>query len=387
MDDVSRPATLGARALVLDGAGRVFLVKHSYLDGWHLPGGGVETDLYFEAASEQAGKLERVFQRVARGTGSYVSAGDLNHNNVVDEADFRQARFDGDFIAVTIPTDALVPVVGAKASARMRLVPSRFVDAGAWPGAVLAALSTESYYRVEERSSDPDTRAIYMLRPDHLRVDATTLDGSDLLTQDIFLFEGRKEFSARVRLNQRRGLVQFASALERTYARERSVRLRWQFLSEIANQIDLSERIDNLAADGSSTRVRSVRGQGIASDWSYRPIQAVEAGIRLEISRATNADTTVADLNALGLRTVYSLQGKGQIRAELTREEVTLKREAETVPFELTGGRVRGISWLWRIGSDYRLTQFIQATLSYDGRSEGGGSPVHTARAEVRAFF
>jgi 8-oxo-dGTP pyrophosphatase MutT (NUDIX family) len=39
----SRAATLGARAMVIDGQGRVFLVKHSYVDGWHLPGGGVET--------------------------------------------------------------------------------------------------------------------------------------------------------------------------------------------------------------------------------------------------------------------------------------------------------------------------------------------------------
>jgi 8-oxo-dGTP pyrophosphatase MutT (NUDIX family) len=37
-----RGMTLGVRALVIDGAGRVFLVKHSYLAGWHLPGGGVE---------------------------------------------------------------------------------------------------------------------------------------------------------------------------------------------------------------------------------------------------------------------------------------------------------------------------------------------------------
>lgn len=39
----SRGATLGVRAMVIDGAGRIFLVKHSYVDGWHLPGGGVET--------------------------------------------------------------------------------------------------------------------------------------------------------------------------------------------------------------------------------------------------------------------------------------------------------------------------------------------------------
>ena len=39
----SRGATLGARAMVIDGQGRIFLVKHSYVEGWHLPGGGVET--------------------------------------------------------------------------------------------------------------------------------------------------------------------------------------------------------------------------------------------------------------------------------------------------------------------------------------------------------
>lgn len=40
---LSRAATLGARAVVIDAQGRVFLIKHSYVDGWHLPGGGVET--------------------------------------------------------------------------------------------------------------------------------------------------------------------------------------------------------------------------------------------------------------------------------------------------------------------------------------------------------
>jgi len=38
----SRGLTVGVRAVVLGEDGKVFLIKHSYVAGWHLPGGGVE---------------------------------------------------------------------------------------------------------------------------------------------------------------------------------------------------------------------------------------------------------------------------------------------------------------------------------------------------------
>lgn len=40
---LTRGLTLGVRALVINAAGEVFLVRHTYVSGWHLPGGGVET--------------------------------------------------------------------------------------------------------------------------------------------------------------------------------------------------------------------------------------------------------------------------------------------------------------------------------------------------------
>lgn len=47
---VTRPQTRGVRAIAVTDAGAVILVRHSYLPGWHLPGGGQERGESAEAA-------------------------------------------------------------------------------------------------------------------------------------------------------------------------------------------------------------------------------------------------------------------------------------------------------------------------------------------------
>lgn len=39
---LTRSMTMGVRVAAFDNKGRIFLVRHTYVRGWHLPGGGIE---------------------------------------------------------------------------------------------------------------------------------------------------------------------------------------------------------------------------------------------------------------------------------------------------------------------------------------------------------
>ncbi|MDW6022271.1 NUDIX domain-containing protein [Mesorhizobium sp. BAC0120] len=51
---IRRPMTLGVRAAIHDQAKQaIFLIRHTYVPGWHFPGGGVERDETAETALER----------------------------------------------------------------------------------------------------------------------------------------------------------------------------------------------------------------------------------------------------------------------------------------------------------------------------------------------
>jgi len=354
---------------------------------------GFEADLFYQATTQRMARLQQIFWKVPVGQGQYIWI-DGNHNGVVDitnPADFQPARFDGDYVLLTQPTTNLYPVINLKTNFRIGIRPGRFLkNETTIFRKLITPFSTDTYWRIEENNQTSNVADIYLLHLSHFLNDSLTISGSNLFQQDIYIFENDPNFSMRFRFIQNKSLNQFAFSVERGFQRERSTRLRVKLSDVFYEQLDLSLN-DNDLSSRYANRVHQIRGDRISSELSYRPNMIVTSSFTL--TYAENTDNSRASLSAVmnsqNIKTIYSLLARGKIRFEFERDEVLLQNFTGSydVPFELSQGLMPGITYLWQFGFDYQINSFIQATASYNGRLEGGRSPVHTMQAEVRAFF
>jgi 8-oxo-dGTP pyrophosphatase MutT (NUDIX family) len=93
---LARGMTLGVRAVVLDEGDRVFLVRHSYISGWYLPGGGVEVGETFDDALKreliEEGRIELSREPVLHGLFYNSQVSRRDHVAVYIVRHFRQDR-------------------------------------------------------------------------------------------------------------------------------------------------------------------------------------------------------------------------------------------------------------------------------------------------------
>ena len=347
-------------------------------------------DLFYEVSTQKSSRLEKVFVLVEKGNGSYIYLGDLNNNGIKDENEFEPAMFDGEYILVTVPTDELFPVIDLKSSTRWRSDFSQIFTNDSFISSIMKPISTETFWRVEENSKEQDTKKIYLLNFDSFLNDSTTIRGSNLLQQDIYIFRNRNEFSLRFRFTERKNLNQFAGGTERGYFKEQGIRIRFQLADEISNQTEVKTILDNNDAPFNSNRARQVTTNEISSDLSYRLGRDLEFGFVVKAGQSTDTfpiEPTEVNENSQTLRMNMNFSGRGRLRVEIERDELTTNIATNIIPFEITKGRVIGKNYFWRINFDFRIAGNLQTTLSYDGRLQGGSKVVHTMRAEARAYF
>jgi hypothetical protein len=134
-------------------------------------------NLFYEASTQKTARLEKVFIRVQQGQGNYIYLGDINENGIADEEEFEPTLFEGDYILSTVPTDELFPIIDLKLNSRFKLDFSKYMKANNFLSSVFQPISTETTFRVEEKSKTDKTDDIYLLNFSKFLNDSTTIRG------------------------------------------------------------------------------------------------------------------------------------------------------------------------------------------------------------------
>lgn len=348
-------------------------------------------DYYYEVSTQRTAKLQKVFVKVPQGTGNYKYLGDLNHNGIADENEFEPTIYDGDYILVTVPTEQLYPIIDLKTSSKWKVNFYDMFNGKSFIDKFAKIFSTETDWKVEENSQEEDYKKIYLLHFSAFQNPDKTIRGSNMIQQDVFLFEKEQDLNFRLRFMQRKSLDQFSGGIEQAYYRERSLRINFKMVQEISNQTDVVTTNDFNNAPPLSNTIRAITDNNITSDFSYRPERSIEVGFKIKAGTSTDAyhvKPTVINLNSQLLRFNLSIAGNGRLRIELERDELIGNIDNNSVvPFQLLGANQIGKNYFWRLNFDYRLSSNLQSTVSYDGRLQGESRAIHTAKAEVRAYF
>ena len=166
--------------------------------------------------------------------------------------------------------------------------------------------------------------------------------------------------------------------------------MRLSFTKDLTLNTDYVVETNRNLSPNNYTRNWNINGYSVISEMTYVPLREIETGFKIELKRNTDyypTNATEANINKQTLKFTYSLEAKGKLRIEAERDEANLNASPLYLPYELTKGLNVGKSYLWSLNFDYRLTNFIQATVSYLGRADGNSKVIHTGNAELRAYF
>ncbi len=352
--------------------------------------GFVQGSFFYNAATEKAAKLQRIFLPVPVGTGNYIYLGDLNSNGIADENEFEPTTINGNFIVSSIPTDQLFPVVNLQLSSRWKIDFAKlFKYKSVWK-TFLAPISSETFFRTDEKSKITDTKKIYLLNRSYFLNDSTTITGSDIFQQDFYLYRFNSSFSLRGRFLQKKYLRQYSNGIISGFKKEKSLRLRAKLAREIRYQADYFIKDDNLLSGTNFSRSHLANSEEFDSDFSYRPYNNFEIGIKFGVGKTTDRlpeVPTEINYNSQMVRLDYSIVGKGRIRFSVERKELLSNVEDYKIPWEITEGKRIGKNYLLRLNIDYKLSPNLQSSLVYTGLKYGKENFIHTMRAEARAYF
>ncbi len=361
----------------------------------------VITNWFYEALTEKTPILQETYVRAGPEIGQYIWE-DANGDGIRQVDEFIPERLpnEGVYSRVFVPSDTLEPVINVQARLRVNLEPSRlFARESTSPLRWSRFLSSQTSLEVSEKSKEEVLRKIYLLNLRYFDRASTTVNGRTRVEQRFDLFRGQSRYGATLLYSR------LKTSAQRTAGRERRTLGTWRADGRVRLSRLAGIRLEGSREESQSSSIDA--RSGISSDSRTFDITSLNLNPELALTFSRSAQATLAvnwsaksdrgggggvTREARVLKTPVEVRLSRRNRLQLTvraeQARVTLNGEAfGLAAFELTDGRGEGTSYLWNVFAQYRVSELVNATFSYDGRAPSDARTIHTVRLQVSMLF
>lgn len=337
---------------------------------------------FYEVQSEQSAQMQEIYIRTGQERGTYIWD-DFNGDGIIQLDEFipETTPGEGEYALTYFPTDSLESITALTAS-------TRFNRTGNKTSNRLGRIGISTVVEVTERTRNPHKLDIYLVQVGTFRTPGQTLNGRLRLAQQLFLMPGNESLDLDVAFSEVRTFADLAAGPQTTrntiFGSESRYRPSPKWSLELAWEVSR-----NRAAGSFASRTFSINATQVSPSIVFKPKPYWQVTSSLEIGRKKET-TLFTRVNALKVPVQLQLRSLQKWSSRWRLEYASFSVDGPSrglQTYQLTDGRGPGVSWLWGISIDAKLTNVVTATFGYDGRSPSSGKTIHTGRIQLLARF
>jgi hypothetical protein len=163
------------------------------------------------------------------------------------------------------------------------------------------------------------------------------------------------------------------------------------FNKELSGLLSLTSEVNEQDSETFDNKDFTIQGIGLNPELSWQPSSKFRLTTKYQFQDKKNvlADAgETASIHDIKIEGTFNKVSTSSLRINFSTVLIDFNgRRNSALEFTMLEGLKDGTNWIWGVSYDRKLMSNIRLNLSYDGRKSGEAQVVHTARAQVSAFF
>ncbi|MEM1324194.1 MAG: hypothetical protein AAGG75_28305, partial [Bacteroidota bacterium] len=340
--------------------------------------------------SGQEPRVDFQYVFVGAGLGQYIWLDSLyNNDGRIQQNEMEIAPFadQADYVRVSVFTDDFIRTDNVGLNQSIQWDASRFWRSGKGITDFIRRFQWQTSLTIDRKTRQADE--VQSWNPFQLNVSDTALVSvRSGVRHALFFNRNHPKYDIQLSQNNNRRRQVLTTGFEASFERQFEGRFRYRPVQPLS--LEAVARRGRREADSEFFNNKDFRIESYAfgPEIDWQPGQDFRFNLQMTLGEEENR---LSEGN--GER---SQRTEGQLQANFRRwldmriryVDIELAGDASSpVGFALLNGLQPGRNWLWTLNATRQLGQFLQLTLSYEGRQTGIAPTVHVGRAQVTAIF